>query len=121
MVKSIEITLDNGHVIHLGEDYISAIKYIGDSESKTGLPASSLAFKLFKKEAELKELLDKLEIYNILGKRIRTLVNDLQDAGSYEIIWYAKDDHDNSVSSGIYFLRFMAEKTIDVKKVLLLR
>ncbi len=46
-----------------------------------------------------------MEIYNINGKKVKTLVNQLLDAGKREILWRACDDNGNAVSSGIYFCK----------------
>ncbi len=46
-----------------------------------------------------------LTIYNISGQHIRTLVDEEQNAGSYERLWDATDSWGRSVSSGIYFYR----------------
>ena len=63
----------------------------------------------------------KLEIYNILGRKIRTLVNKNQSTGSYKIQWDAKDGQNRPVSSGVYFYRLEADKFIATKKLLLIR
>ncbi|HNX00453.1 MAG TPA: T9SS type A sorting domain-containing protein, partial [Candidatus Cloacimonadota bacterium] len=47
----------------------------------------------------------RMEIYNIKGQKVRTLLNDWQTAGNHEITWYGTDNHDKSVSSGVYFYR----------------
>jgi hypothetical protein len=45
----------------------------------------------------------KLNIYNLLGQKIRILQNSFQSAGKYSLVWNATDEKNNSVSSGIYF------------------
>jgi len=62
-----------------------------------------------------------LEIYNILGRRIRTLVNEIQDPGRYSVIWNGLDDSDHAVASGIYFSRVVATGFKDSKKLVLLQ
>ena len=63
-----------------------------------------------------------LEIYNIRGQKINTLVDEFKDAGYHHIIWNGKDDSGNSVSSGLYFYQFNVNgKTEAVKKCLLLK
>ncbi len=44
-------------------------------------------------------------IYNILGERIATLVDEQQKAGHYNAYWNGKDDRGNKIASGIYFCR----------------
>jgi len=45
----------------------------------------------------------KLEIYDITGRTITTLINETQQAGYYKALWYGVDLSGNKVPSGIYF------------------
>jgi hypothetical protein len=64
----------------------------------------------------------KLEIYNVVGQMVRTLVAGQQNAGRYVIQWDASDDSGRSLSSGIYFYRLQAGGDfLEVKKMLLLK
>jgi hypothetical protein len=44
-----------------------------------------------------------LKIYNILGQKVRTLVDEPKRPGSYEVMWDGKDEEGKDLSSGIYF------------------
>ena len=48
-------------------------------------------------------------IYNIVGKNIRELLNDIQPPGIHKVIWDGKDQHGNTLSSGIYLCRVKIE------------
>lgn len=50
----------------------------------------------------------KIQIYNILGQKVRRLVDESQEAGYKTIHWDGKDDNGNEVSSGVYFYRIVA-------------
>ncbi len=64
----------------------------------------------------------KLEVYNMLGQVVRTLVNEHQTAGRYAIQWDATNEHGQNMSSGIYFYRVqVGGEFTDVKKMLLLK
>ena len=64
----------------------------------------------------------KLEVYNMLGQVVRTLVNERQTAGRYAVQWDATNDRGQSMSSGIYFYRVqVGGEFTDVKKMLLLK
>ncbi len=58
----------------------------------------------------------KLKIYDMLGREIRTLVNQEQSAGVYNVEFNA-----TNLSSGIYFYRMEAGSFVDSKKLLLLK
>ncbi|MCK4223592.1 MAG: T9SS type A sorting domain-containing protein [candidate division Zixibacteria bacterium] len=63
----------------------------------------------------------KLVIYNILGEKVKTLVDEHQFAG-YQVIWWdGKDERGDKVASGVYFYRLEAEKFSEVKKMLLVK
>ena len=63
----------------------------------------------------------KLDIFNIVGQKVRTLVDEEMKAGKYVVDWDGKDEQGNSVSSGIYFYRMKAEDFSDMKKMLLVK
>jgi len=64
----------------------------------------------------------KLEVYNVVGQVVRTLVSQQQSAGRYAVQWNATDNGGQSLSSGIYFYRLQAgDSFLEVKKMLLLK
>jgi hypothetical protein len=69
----------------------------------------------------------KIEIYNILGQKVRNLLDERQEPGYKTIHWDGKDQNGTDVSSGIYFYRIVAhtvhgsEDFIKCKKMTLLK
>jgi hypothetical protein len=63
----------------------------------------------------------KLSVYNLLGERVRTLVDKPQSADDYEVRWDGSDDEGKKVASGIYFYRVQAGEFIQTNKMLLLK
>jgi hypothetical protein len=62
-----------------------------------------------------------LTIYNILGQRVKTLVNEDRLPGEYSVVWNGKDEEGKEVTSGIYFYRLKSEKFEKSMKMTLLR
>jgi len=63
-----------------------------------------------------------LEIYNVNGQKIRTLVNKQQQAGINEVTWNGKDNGGKQVVSGVYFYKLkVGDNIVDVKKMILLK
>jgi hypothetical protein len=62
-----------------------------------------------------------LKIYNILGQKVRTLVDEPKGAGSYEVLWDGKDDRGKDVASGIYFYQLTSGVYKETKKMVLIR
>jgi len=63
----------------------------------------------------------RLEIFNVLGQRVRTLVDNNQPAGSQSVIWDGNDNSGTSVASGIYFYRISAGDFNATKKMMMLK
>lgn len=62
-----------------------------------------------------------LAIYNILGHRVRMLVEGVQKAGEQRIMWDGRDDDGAAVASGIYFYRLEAGGFTQTRRLTLLR
>jgi len=62
-----------------------------------------------------------LEIYNIKGQLVCSLVDSFYKGGTHNALWNGKDNHGNIVSSGVYFCRLNVGEYSAVKKMLLLK
>jgi hypothetical protein len=63
----------------------------------------------------------KLVIYDILGRKVKTLLDENLSAGQKLISWDGKDENGRDVASGIYFYMIKAGTFSDTKKLVLLR
>ena len=63
----------------------------------------------------------RLNIFNILGRRVQTLIDDDLMSGSHSVIWDATDEHGHGVATGIYLYRLEVEGEHQTKKMLLLK
>jgi hypothetical protein len=63
----------------------------------------------------------RIVIFSVDGRRIRTLDGGVKPPGLYRAIWDGKNDHGQSVATGIYFYRLEAGRFAAVKKMLVLR
>ncbi|MDH4222265.1 MAG: S8 family serine peptidase [candidate division Zixibacteria bacterium] len=62
-----------------------------------------------------------LVIYNILGQKVRTLLDKEMMPGIHQAVWDGKDGRDNTVTSGIYFYRLETENYTQTKKMVFLK
>jgi len=62
-----------------------------------------------------------IQIYNIKGEKVRTLVNEQLDAGHHSVIWNGTDESGRNVASGIYFYKFKTVNFNETRKMLLLK
>lgn len=60
-----------------------------------------------------------LKVFNLKGQLVRTLVNDVREAGKYNVVWNGKDDNNSSVASGLYFYRLSNDGKDITRKMLL--
>jgi hypothetical protein len=63
----------------------------------------------------------KVEVYNILGARVATLVDAVQEAGFYDVQWNGCADNNIPVASGVYLCRVQSGSSSGIKKMMLLK
>jgi flagellar hook assembly protein FlgD len=59
-----------------------------------------------------------ISVFNLQGQLIIMLADQTYPAGKHEIKWDGKDDSGNEIPSGIYLLKLLTEKGIDLKKLI---
>ena len=62
-----------------------------------------------------------ITIYDMLGRAVKTMVNQHQNAGHRSIIWDGTNDYDNTVSTGIYLYQIQAGAYTRTKKMVFLK
>jgi hypothetical protein len=62
-----------------------------------------------------------VDIYNIKGQKIRSLVNGEYSAGTHSVVWNGKDDKGLDVGSGIYFYQMKTDEFTATKKLTLMK
>ena len=62
-----------------------------------------------------------LKIYNILGQEIKLLVDEFQTCGNKSVIWYATDNLNTAIPTGVYYYRIQAGSEIQSKKIIYLK
>jgi hypothetical protein len=78
-------------------------------------PSTTISFNLLV-EGEVK-----LEIFNIKGQKVKTLMDCYMSPGRSEMIWNGKDDNGKRVSSGVYFYKLQTPEKSFTKKCMLLK
>jgi hypothetical protein len=62
-----------------------------------------------------------ITVFNILGQKVKTLIDEYQEAGHKSVNWDGKDDGGKEVASGIYFYKIKATGFEKTKKMVLLK
>lgn len=60
-------------------------------------------------------------VYNQLGQKVRTLMNEMKDVGEYSIPWKGNDDSGKQVVSGVYFIQMIAGSICKSQKIILVK
>jgi hypothetical protein len=58
----------------------------------------------------------KLQVFDMLGREVSTLVNERREAGIYEVVF-----NTSTLSSGTYFYRLQSNTFVETKKMILLK
>ncbi|GAB4334551.1 MAG: hypothetical protein Kow0037_13330 [Calditrichia bacterium] len=62
-----------------------------------------------------------LNIYNIMGQKIRTLVKGYRQAGTYHVLWDGRDDQGNLAATGVYLYQLRGKNAFITKKMMLIK
>ncbi len=104
--------VDTPNVSIIGKDYSTLLQGYSLSQNYPNPfnPATKIKFTLPKPEAV------KIEVYNLIGQNIKTLLNKPMPTGNHEVEFDAQN-----LSSGIYYYKIEAGEFQDVKKMILLK
>ena len=69
----------------------------------------------------LKDEFINIVIYDLIGNRVKLLVNEYKDIGNYIINWNGKNENDIPVSAGVYLYSIEAGEFQQTKKMILLK
>jgi len=78
-------------------------------------PATTISFRLDQKARV------NLTVYNILGEKVKVLVDGDREAGTQTVIWDGTDNNGAGVASGVYFYRLVADDQVLTRKMSLLK
>jgi len=62
-----------------------------------------------------------IDIYNVKGQRVRSLINNDYKAGRYTVVWNGDDNNGRNVGSGVYFYRMTSGHYTKTQKMLLMK
>ena len=78
-------------------------------------PSTEISFTLYQSDNV------ELSIYNMLGQKVRTLTNEIKNAGTHTLKWNGLDEMGQSVSTGIYLYRLTSGTKSITKKMALMK
>lgn len=122
LAKDICDLINNGQMVEAGIIPESPIRYKFEPGSLPQIFSMGQNFpNPFNAQTTIEYVLPKsarvtVEVYNLLGRKVESLVNQHQQAGYHQTTWDASE-----VSSGVYFYRIQAREFIEIRKMLLLK
>ena len=114
-VYPVSLQGEGAPLVNSGDDNIPLITTLGKNYPNPFNPETTINFALHE------PAFTRIEIFNIKGQKIKTLINEHLEARHYQIIWNGTDDSESSVASGIYLYRMSADKFTETRKMLLVK
>ena len=62
-----------------------------------------------------------LNVFDILGRKVRTLVNESKESGTYSVLWNGTTDSGESVGSGVYIYELTTPQFTSARKMIIIK
>jgi len=82
-------------------------------------PGTSIAFTVPSSTGENRSV--RLEVFNLRGQKVKTLIEESLTAGRYSVTWNGRDEQDRPLGSGVYFYRLSLPEACLTRKMILLK
>jgi hypothetical protein len=79
-------------------------------------PVTRIAFEVARADATIR-----LEVFDVQGRLVRTLVHGRREVGRQSVQWFGRDDHGRALASGVYVARLQAGGTTQTQRMVLVR
>ena len=110
-----QFTLDLSATLGIDESTIPDVFALHNNYPNPFNPVTNITY-------DIPEVADvKLEIYNVMGQKVRTLATGSHEPGRYRVLWNATNDLGQGLSSGMYIYRIQAGDFVSVKKLVLMK
>jgi hypothetical protein len=78
-------------------------------------PATKIQFSIADRQLTI------VKVYDVLGREVATLVNEVKEPGTYTVEFSAKGGSGSNLASGVYFYRLQAGDFVQTKKLMILK
>lgn len=113
--ESVESDIVEFNVTELNPQGIISGTFIDNIYPNPFNPVTKISFNI------AEEKLTEITIFNIKGQKVRRLIDSVMPAGMHEIYWDGKNDKQQSVATGVYFIKMDCGSRHDSRRVLLLK
>ena len=134
MAETLKINLNNGEIVEFDTSEINEITFEADVSieeivefvSKIPIkflknspnpfnPTTNISFEIGESGKT------KIDIFNVKGQKIKTLLNERMEVGKHSVVWNGKDDKNKRVSSGVYFYKVSINGNQKLNKMIMLK
>jgi len=98
-----------------GGEHVPTLFSLEQNQPNPFNPTTTIAFALPKAAAVT------LEVYNVLGQNVRTLLNDRLPAGIHHVVFDGRDGQNGELASGVYLYRIKTDTHSETKKMILMK
>lgn len=113
------VTFDDPTSVSEGGDNLPTEFHLAQNYPNPFNPTTVIAYSIPQSVTPVKVT---LEIFNLLGQKVQTLVNSEHPAGTYSVQWHATDARGNLLPAGVYMYRLQAGADfVDLKKMVLVK
>jgi FlgD Ig-like domain len=114
-IETTTVNVQMCSLVGVGNDLIAVTALNGNYPNPFN-PETTISFSI-KKDNEFTVL----EVFNIKGQKVKTMVNEELASGQHSVVWNGIDDAGKSVSSGVYFYKMKAGTFQETKKMILMK
>jgi flagellar hook assembly protein FlgD len=114
VIDSFTIYKDSAQAVGVKQDQTSSDSYIRNYPNPFHL-STNISYSLRQTGVV------RIEIYDLLGRKVCTLVDDVKEQGDYTIEWIAKDEKGNSLPGGIYIAQICTGNKDRISRLMLMR
>jgi PKD repeat protein len=82
-------------------------------------PETTISYTVRSAESGLEHV--SIEVFNIKGQKVRTLVDSPHQSGYYSVVWNGRDEVDREVASGVYLYRMKVGNFTETKRMILMK
>ena len=107
------ITLD---FVSNGDTNIEEVNFLGTNYPNPFNPETTISYNVAKDNQKVE-----IVVYNIIGQKVKTLVNSAKQSGEHTVVWNGRNEQGNQVGSGIFFYKIKSGSYSKTKKMVLLK
>ena len=93
--------------------------YLSQNHPNPFNPSTTINYSVAAEDGGASRVRVHLEVFNLRGQLVRTLVNDIQEPGDYSFYWQGQNDLGGQLGSGVYLCRLQAGKYVATRKMVL--